>query len=181
MGWYYRLGSRLGHTRLFRAIAPRVLTPLDRFLYPRTRGRLISVGAPVVPVLMLTTTGRRSGDPHEVPLLYLTRGDGEVLVVASNWGRKRHPGWSANLIADPAAVVQRGDDRFPVTARLLDAAEKAKVWPAVCELWPAYATYERVSGRDVRVFALRRDGTGRPDLTGDGPSRRRRWRRRRRR
>lgn len=134
-----------------------MFAPLDRWLYPRLRGRLVSAGLPVLPMLLLTTTGRASGRSRSAPLLYLAWRDA-LVVVGSNWGRARHPAWSDNLLANPRAVVQVGDRRHDVEARLATPEEQADVWPLLVQLCPVWQTYGTWSGRALRVFLLRRVG-----------------------
>jgi deazaflavin-dependent oxidoreductase (nitroreductase family) len=76
--------------------------------------------------------------------------------VASNFGRERHPAWSANLLAEPKATASYRGRTFPVTARLLDEDEKKAIWPQLLKMWPNYDRYEERSGRDIRVFRLAR-------------------------
>jgi deazaflavin-dependent oxidoreductase (nitroreductase family) len=152
---YRSLLISLGQRRLFSWLGPRVFAPLDTWLYPRLHGAVVSAGPPVLPMLLLTTTGRTSGRPRSVPLLYLERGDAFV-VVGSNWGRAWHPGWTENLLANPCAVVQVGRRREDVNAHAATPAEKAELWPLLVELCPVWQTYATWSGRDLRVFVLRR-------------------------
>jgi deazaflavin-dependent oxidoreductase (nitroreductase family) len=97
---------RLGHRRWFSQVG-RVMVPVDRLLSRLTRGRLVALRMPGLPCMLITTTGRRSGQPRITPLLYARDGDAFV-VVASNWGQRHHPAWSTNLLADPAASVTVG-------------------------------------------------------------------------
>jgi deazaflavin-dependent oxidoreductase (nitroreductase family) len=127
--------------------------PLDRLIGRVSHGRITSVGLAGLPSLMLTTTGRRSGQARCHPLLYTKDGDGFV-VVATNWGRPAHPGWSANLLANPAATVEEKGRRIPVRALLADGADRERLWRLVTAWWPAYQTYSATSGRSVRVFRL---------------------------
>jgi deazaflavin-dependent oxidoreductase (nitroreductase family) len=143
----------LGHRRLFNWLGPRVLAPIDTWLYPRAHGAVVSAGPPVLPLLMLTTWGRRSGRARAVPLLYLQRAD-DLLVVASNWGQPKHPAWSSNLLSNPKGVVQLGEASYPVTAHLLTSEEKACLWPQLCQFCPVWQNYAAHSGRDLRVFSL---------------------------
>jgi deazaflavin-dependent oxidoreductase (nitroreductase family) len=143
----------LGHTRVFSWLGPRVFAPLDTWLYPRVHGAIVSAGPPVLPMLMLTTTGRSSGRPRSVPLLYLRRGD-DLVLVASNWGRPRHPAWSDNLLHDPRAAVQIGRQYRAVRARLATTDEKARLWPELLAFCPVWKTYASRSGRDLRVFIV---------------------------
>lgn len=150
-GWS-DLVRRLGHQRWFAALGARI-TGFDRRIQQLTRGRLTVIGRSSVPHLLLTVTGRRTGQPRTVPLVYARDGE-RYVVTASNWGRETHPLWSANLIADPEAVISvRGRD-IPVRARLTAGEERARVWPLVTAVWPAYDTYAARSGRDIRVFVL---------------------------
>jgi F420H(2)-dependent quinone reductase len=144
----------LGRRQLFNWLGPRVFAPLDTWLYPRVHGAVVSAGPPVLPLLMLTTWGRQSGRARAVPLLYMKR-QNELVVVASNWGRARHPAWSANLLANPEGLVQLGSAMQPVTAHLLTAEEKARLWPELCRFCPVWQNYADSSGRELRVFSLR--------------------------
>lgn len=144
---------KLGTTRAWSAVG-RFLAPADRVLLRVTRGRFGVGAAAGLRTVLLTTTGRRSGQPRQVPLL-LVRHRGGLVVVASNWGGQRHPGWSANLLADPRAEVTYAGRSWPVRARLLEGAERADAWAAVIAHWPAYETYAgRAAQRTLRVFHL---------------------------
>jgi len=154
--WYLGLIRRVGHARWFTWLGVHLLTHLDRWLYPRFHGRLVSAGPPILPLLLLTTTGRRSGRPHATPLLYLPDGD-DVVVVGSNWGRAQHPAWSSNLLAQPRATVEINGRQRTVLATLATDAECRRLWPRLLALYPPYQTYADRSGRSERVFVLRPD------------------------
>lgn len=161
--WYAGLLRRLGHQRWF-AWVGRQVTPADRWLRRRTRGRWSLSGDSTTPALLLTTTGRRSGLPRVQPLLYARDGAGYV-VVGSNWGQPGHPAWSANLLDDPAAVVEVDGARIPVRASLSTGADRERLWALLAQVWPAYATYDRRAGRELRVFRLTPDPVP-PDPAG---------------
>jgi deazaflavin-dependent oxidoreductase (nitroreductase family) len=74
--------------------------------------------------------------------------------VATNWGQRHHPAWSANLIAEPRAELQIGRDKRPCRARLAGDDEKTQIWPRFVAMWPAYDDYLERSGREVRLFFL---------------------------
>lgn len=150
-----RIVQRVVGSDPFVSVAPRLVLPLDRALYRLTGGRLMLSEA-VVPSVMLTTTGSRSGEPRHVPLAAVPL-DGDWFVVASNFGREHHPAWSRNLMADPSATLTRHGEERAVTAHLLDAEEKAGVWPELTKVWPPFDRYVERSGRDLRVFRLRED------------------------
>ncbi|ONI71811.1 nitroreductase [Kribbella sp. ALI-6-A] len=153
MGWYTNVIRRLGHRPWFAAVG-RAAVPVDRWLQRRTGGRVNILGRSALPTLLLTTTGRKSGEPRTVPLLYAPDGDSFV-VTASNWGQPHHPAWSGNLLACADAVVALpGSREVPVRAVLAEGAERERVWPLVTKVWPAYDTYVERSGRHIRVFVL---------------------------
>ena len=146
MRYYRRLFQRVGHWRWFAAAFPSVIAPIDKAVLRATRGRLSVAGAQIVPTLLLTTTGRRSGEPRTTPLLYLR--DGERLVVSSeNWGQPRSAGWPLNLRANPQATVQIGRRVGAYTARPATEAEVDRYWPQLRRLWPAVETYRQRSGQ----------------------------------
>jgi len=148
-----RVIQRMAGSAAFAKIAPRVVPPLDRAVHRLTGGRVM-LTAGMLPAVVLTTVGRTSGQERRAPLATLPRDDGSFLVVGSNFGRAHHPAWTANLLANPeASLSYRGHD-IPVTAHLLDAAEKAEVWPLLTTMWPTYDRYVERSGRDLRVFRL---------------------------
>jgi deazaflavin-dependent oxidoreductase (nitroreductase family) len=155
MARYTSVIQRLGHQAWFAALGRR-LVPVDRWLLRRTKGRWSAAGRHGLPSLLLTTTGRKSGEPRTQPLLYAADRDAFV-VVGSNWGQRHHPAWSANLLAQPEATVMIGDNQIPVRGELATGAERDRLWRAVLATWPAYRTYEqRADGRDLRVFRLER-------------------------
>jgi deazaflavin-dependent oxidoreductase (nitroreductase family) len=151
---YASILRRLGHQPWFATVGRR-LVPFDRWLLRRTGGRWSITGRQSLPSMLLTTTGRRSGEPRTTPLLYAPDGDGYI-VVGSNWGQAHHPAWTGNLLARPDATATIGPDRIPVLAALATGAERDRLWAIVEALWPAYNTYADRSGRDIRVFRLSR-------------------------
>jgi deazaflavin-dependent oxidoreductase (nitroreductase family) len=127
-----------------------VVSPLQRRLYRRTGGRLSLTGR--APVLLLTTTGRRTGKARTVPLLYLRDGD-RVVICNVNPGFERPNPWVLNLRAQPRAQVQIGRHTIPVRARPASGTELDRYWPRLARLWPAYqAFYDRGGTRSVFVL-----------------------------
>lgn len=159
---YARLLRRLGHQRWF-AWVGRQVTPLDRWVRRRTKGKWSLSGDAATPALLLTTTGRKSGLPREQPLLY-ARDGADLVVVGSNWGQQGHPAWSGNLLADPAAVAEVDGEKVPVRAHLCVGEDRDRAWALLAAVWPAYDTYDRRAGRELRVFRLR------PALGPAGPA-----------
>ncbi|HET9139655.1 nitroreductase family deazaflavin-dependent oxidoreductase [Actinophytocola sp.] len=143
---------RLGRQPWLSAAGPRLIT-VDMTLQRWTRGRVAFSSLAGMTAVLLTATGRRTGQPRTTPLMAIPD-DGSLILVASNWGKPHHPAWSANLIAHPAATAQvRGHD-FPVTATLLTDADRAAAWHTVTTAWPAYHDYATRSGREIRLFRL---------------------------
>lgn len=137
----------------FRKVAPKVIPPVDRVLHHLTGGR-VALSRLMVPTLMLTTTGARSGLARESPLACVPDDAGGWWVVGSNFGQERHPAWTANLLAEPLASVSYQRAAVAVRAELLDDEAKAAVWPTLTAVWPAYDDYVESSGRNIRVFHL---------------------------
>ena len=153
-GRFGRAVQRISSSRHFAPVASRVLPPVDRTLTKLTRGRFVLTSL-LMPSLVLTHTGAKTGLPRVTPLACMPDGDGAWYVVASNFGQLHHPAWSGNLIKTPAAQVTYEGRTDAVTARLLDAQEKAAVWQRLRQVWPAYDAYVELSGgRDIRVFRL---------------------------
>jgi deazaflavin-dependent oxidoreductase (nitroreductase family) len=146
----------LGRQDWFNWLGPRLFTPLDTWLYPRTHGAVGSAGPPVLPLLMLTTSGRVSGRQRRVPLLYMRRAN-DLIVVGSNWARANHPGWSENLMANARCCVTIGRRTYRARARLLPADEADALWPSLAAFCPVWQTYRERSGRELRVFVLSRE------------------------
>lgn len=151
-----RVGSRFASTR-FGSWSIRSLMPLDRRLLLRSNGRRTVLGPLGAPILLLETTGRKSGRPRLSPLLFARDGardtDG-VIVVGSNFGQAHHPAWTGNLLADPAAMVVVGGRRIPVTATLLEGAEAEAAYQEMVAITPVYSSYRGRTDRQIRVFRL---------------------------
>ena len=149
---------RIGSQRWARyVLGPKVLTRVDRVLHRLTGGRWRSADL-LFDSLVLVTTGRKSGLPRPATLACFDL-DGVPVVIASNFGREHHPAWSENLLAEPRAHIERGGQRVPVYARLLDPGERERVWPQAVAIWPSYETYREATRdtRDIRMFALEPD------------------------
>jgi deazaflavin-dependent oxidoreductase (nitroreductase family) len=107
--------------------------------------------------LLLTTKGRRTGEPRELPLIYGTSGD-DYLIVASKGGADEPPAWYRNLVADPEVEVQVKGDRFKAHAREATAEEKPEMWKTMTKEWPAYDDYQQKTDRPIPVIVLERAG-----------------------
>lgn len=107
------------------------------------------------PVLLLTTTGRRTGTQRTTPLLFGRDGD-RYLIVASRKGADRHPQWYLNLDANPRVDVQVLGDRFEAVARTADTHEKPALWRMMVEVWPDYDTYQASTDRVIPLVIIER-------------------------
>lgn len=121
-------------------------------IYRLTRGRLFNkVGS--APILLLTTTGRRSGQQRTAPVLYLADGQ-RLVVIGSNAGNVRAPAWALNLKANPDAEVEIRGKRQSVRARVAEGDERAALWLKVNEQYAGFDDYEERTSRDIAVFVL---------------------------
>ncbi|MCT7356829.1 nitroreductase family deazaflavin-dependent oxidoreductase [Streptomyces sp. 15-116A] len=156
MRWVERWVQKVSATPGFARVAPYVLPAADRGLHRLTKGRVL-LSARLLPSVVLTSTGARSGRPRRTPLACMPEDGGRSwILVGSNFGRTGHPAWTYNLLAHPDAVINwRGED-VPVTARLLEGEERTAVWKAVLEFWPPYAAYQARVEREIRLFRLQR-------------------------
>jgi deazaflavin-dependent oxidoreductase (nitroreductase family) len=110
-------------------------------------------GTGMVPTLLLTTTGRKSGKPLTLPLIYGRAGDAYV-VVASKGGAPAHPAWYLNLAADPEVQVQVKADRFAARARTSDGDERAQLWQQMVGIYAPYEKYQQMTEREIPVVVL---------------------------
>ena len=145
-----RFYSRLSHLLGARGLrwTAKLNTPLYRLSGGRVGGR---VGRG--PVLLLTTTGRRSRQPRTTPVLYLADGD-RFVVINTNAGNAKTPAWSLNLRADPDAEVEVGRKRAKVRARLAEGEERADLWRRHMEQYSGWDYYESKLDREPAVFVL---------------------------
>jgi len=144
-----------------RRAAIRVMGRSHRAVYRLTGGRLLGRVAGM-PVLLLTTTGRRSGRARTTPLTYFEDGD-ELVVVASNGGEDRPPAWWLNLRAHPDARITIGPRSHSVTARDATDEEHERLWPVIIETYSGYAAYARRTARPIPVVLLHRTKENAPN------------------
>ena len=135
----------------------RVMWKVHRSILRASRGRFASrLGN--LKVLLLETTGNKSGRPRSVGLSYLEQ-DGRYFVVASYAGEDRDPAWAKNLRAQPKATVTVAGRSLPVVARRLDGEERAAMFARFVEADSSYGEYVRRTSREIPVFELRPDGS----------------------
>lgn len=151
-----RVMQKVSSTRTFAKVAPHFVPAMDRAVHRLTRGKVM-LSARMLPGVVLTAKGAKSGQPRVTPLACMPEPDaGTWVLVGSNFGRPGHPAWTANLLAHPDAEVSWRGESFPVRARLLTGEERAEAWRAVLAFWPPYATYQARIEREIRLFRLTR-------------------------
>ena len=107
-------------------------------------------------LVLLTTTGARTGKQRTAPMMFYRDGD-RILVMASNNGAPPTPNWFHNLRANPRVGVEIGDERFEADARPLEGAERDRAWSTVTKAHPFFAEHQKRAGRTIPVVALTRD------------------------
>ena len=113
------------------------------------------------PILLLTTRGRRSGEPRTIPIIF-TAYDGGYVIVASKGGSPTHPKWYLNLMSEPRAQVQVKADKFSVVARTADSPERERIWAEAVKVWPSYDIYQSRTSRVIPVVVLEPVGQNKP-------------------
>ena len=131
----------------------RVMSWLNILAYRASGGRIGGRFLGGSPVLLLTTVGRRSGQPRTAPVLYLADGE-NLVVVASKGGFSHHPAWFGNLEAHPHVKVQLGSRERPMWARRATAEEKTALWPRLVAMYSDFANYQARTDRDIPVVIL---------------------------
>ncbi len=106
-------------------------------------------------LILLTTTGAKTGQPRIAPLMLVNDGD-RLLAVASKGGAPKHPDWYLNLLAHPQVTVEVGTEKFTTTARVLTGAEREQAFKRAAEVFPPYAQYQQMTTREIPVIALER-------------------------
>jgi len=137
-------------------IAPslmKVRSAIHRLCYKLTGGA-IGGGSAGMPILLLTTAGRKTGRPRTTPLLYVTDGE-NIVVVASNGGRPRHPHWWLNLEENPEAEVQVRHQKRRVKAEEAGGEERERLWRLAVGMYSEYQEFQKTANRQIPVVVLR--------------------------
>ncbi|MFF9983773.1 nitroreductase family deazaflavin-dependent oxidoreductase [Streptomyces erythrochromogenes] len=151
-----RLMQKVSSTTLFAKIAPHFIPAMDKAVHRLTRGKVM-LSAQMLPGVILTAKGARTGEPRTTPLACMPEDGGTSwILIGSNFGRPGHPAWTGNLLKHPDADVSWQGKDIAVRARLLAGEERAAAWQAVLRFWPPYATYQARIEREIRLFRLER-------------------------
>jgi deazaflavin-dependent oxidoreductase (nitroreductase family) len=137
--------------RLFR-VGLKLVSATHRALYRLSGGRAVG-RVWGLSILLLTTTGRKSGEPRTTPLCYFPDGD-DLVVVASNGGMDWYPDWWLNLIKEPNATIQIGSSRRAVVARQATSEERERLWATLTASAPGYLEYQRRTSREIPLGIL---------------------------
>ena len=133
----------------FRAIAPKVIPPMHRFMRRVTGGRFVPGAG-----LVLYTTGAKSGQRRESPLEAVPSHDRTWIIVGSNFARESHPAWTGNLIAHPDCEILVRGKTIPATATLLDGDEREAGWQEALAHFGGWQAYTDITDREFRIFRL---------------------------
>ena len=150
-GW--RVPGWVMASRPMRWAGPRVFPPMHRLVMRRT-GDLSMLNSDAQPMLMLVTTGAKSGLRRETPVATVPRAQGTYLVVGSNFAKETHPAWTANLLANPHATITVQGTSHEVTARLLSGSDREVCWRDALRWYPGWQSYCEVTDREFRLFEL---------------------------
>lgn len=121
--------------------------------YEETDGEEGHIWVNGAPCLVLTTTGRKTGEDRKFALIYQEH-EGDYVIVASKGGAESHPGWYLNLVDNPDVTVQVGAEKFRAKARTAGSAERAALWPKMAAVWPDYDKYQTNTEREIPVVVL---------------------------
>jgi deazaflavin-dependent oxidoreductase (nitroreductase family) len=138
--------------RFDRTLGP-LFYKLHRWMYEASDGR-IGASSSQGPMLLLSTVGRRTGQPRTTPLLFMRDGE-NLIVVASNGGRPQPPAWYLNLQAEPKASVRDGRRRLDVVAEELASDERDELWRRLHDFYAGWAHYQTLTDRELSVIRLR--------------------------
>jgi deazaflavin-dependent oxidoreductase (nitroreductase family) len=127
----------------------------NRRLIEEFRASRQAGGTPMAgrPLLLLTTTGAKSGQRRTTPMMSIPDGE-RLLVVASNAGAPTHPDWYHNVVAHPQVTVEVGADTFDATAIVLEGEERAQIWSSIVARYPFFADHQAKISREIPVIAL---------------------------
>ncbi|HXJ33414.1 MAG TPA: nitroreductase family deazaflavin-dependent oxidoreductase [Candidatus Eisenbacteria bacterium] len=131
----------------------KIMSAANTWAYRATGGWLGGKFRGGAPVCLVTVKGRKSGNLHTLPLLYLADGD-DIILVASKGGMSKHPVWYLNLEANPRCEVEIGRERRTMVSRRVSPEEKKALWPRLCAMYPDYDDYQARTTRDIPVLRL---------------------------
>ena len=144
--------KRMGSHPVFVWAVKHLVSPIDRIVVKISRGRVRPPSSLAVPTMLLTTVGRRTGADHTIPLVYVKDADRFIVANARPAGERRNP-WILNLRAAEKARVKVAKRTVRVSARELEGSDVEQWWPALVDVWPAFALHYDATGERT-VFVL---------------------------
>ena len=153
--WWHALFRKMGGTSWGATLSSQIMHRADKPIYQWSNGRITLTAILVgLPVIKLTTTGAKSGQPRTIPLTCIPDDD-NLILIASNWGGDKHPGWYHNLTAHPDVIVTLNNVPQPYVAQEVFGDEREACWQTAVSIYPGYNTYaERVNKRNIPVIRL---------------------------
>jgi deazaflavin-dependent oxidoreductase (nitroreductase family) len=131
----------------------RIMSGLNTWLYRLSGGKIWGRWLQGAPIMLMTTTGRKTGQPHTTPLLYLREGD-DLVTVASKGGMANHPLWFRNLEVNPDVEIEIGTQKQSMRARRATDEEKTRLWPKLVAMYSDYADYQARTARNIPVVII---------------------------
>jgi deazaflavin-dependent oxidoreductase (nitroreductase family) len=152
---FQRLMQSFGSTSFGAWFFSKTLAPMDRACRKVTKGRTsVPQLLAGLPVMFVTTKGRKSGQPRTTPLIAVPTGD-SLALIGTNFGQTRTPGWVYNLETNPAVRVRYHDIEFDGIVRPATDSERSDIWKTASTVYPGYDKYQqRITGRHIRIFVL---------------------------
>jgi deazaflavin-dependent oxidoreductase (nitroreductase family) len=145
--------QRVSSTRGFAKVAPHVIPAMDRLVHRLSGGKVL-LSAQMLPGVVLSAVGARSGLVRRTPLACMPEEGGTFVLIGSNFGRTDHPAWTANLLKHPEVEINWKGRDIPVRAELLTGDARAAAWVELLRFWPPYASYAARVEREIRLFRL---------------------------
>jgi len=150
--FYLRWSERLVSSRLGASFFRKTMHHIDVPLMKLTKGRVSFASA--YPVMLLTTTGAKSGKQRTVPVLYIERDDGGMAIIGTRFGSQQHPGWVHNLRKHPTATVEIKGERQTCAAREAAEDERGPIWATANEMYSGYDRYAARANRKIPILIL---------------------------
>lgn len=149
------INTRIAMSAVGAQLSARLMHHLDKLVLRLSNGRSTAASLLTgLPILALTTTGAKSGLPRTMPLVAIPHRDGQLIVIASNWGQQKHPAWYYNILAHPQVTVTRDGRSQPYLARETEGAEREACWQTAVQTYPGYTAYKQRTTRQIPVILL---------------------------
>jgi deazaflavin-dependent oxidoreductase (nitroreductase family) len=150
-----RINTGIAMSAVGARLSARVMHHLDKLVLRLSNGRSTAASLLTgLPILALTTTGAKSGQPRTTPLVAIPFGENQLVIIASNWGQQKHPAWYYNILAHPQVTVTRDGRSQPYLARVTEGVEREACWQTAVQTYPGYNAYKQRTTRQIPVILL---------------------------